>query len=106
MVKRFEVYLINLDERVTDDPRNTRPGVVISPDEMNKFVEHVIIAPMASTNAKFPTRIPVEFLNAERFIILDQIRSVDKERLVKKIGELNKKTAKAVLDLLHELFAE
>ncbi len=106
MVKRFEVYLINLDEQVTDDPRNTRPGVVISPDEMNKFVEHVIIAPMASTNATFPTRIPVEFLNAERFIILDQIRSVDKERLVKKIGEVNKKTAKAVLDLLHELFAE
>ena len=106
MVKRFEVYLINLDEQVTDDPRNTRPGVVISPDEMNKFVDHVIIAPMASTNATFPTRIPVDFLNAKRYIILDQIRSVDKERLVKKIGELNKKTAKAVLDLLQELFAE
>ncbi|MBX3243644.1 MAG: type II toxin-antitoxin system PemK/MazF family toxin [Acidobacteria bacterium] len=106
MVKRFEVYLINLDEQVTDDPRNTRPGVVISPDEMNKFVDHVLIAPIASTNATFPTRIPVEFLNAERFIILDQIRSVDKERLVKKIGDLNKKTAKAVLDLLQELFAE
>lgn len=106
MVKRFEIYLINLDERVTNDPKNTRPGVVVSPDEMNKFTDHVLIAPIASTNAKYPTRVPIEFLNAERYIILDQLRAVDKERLVKKIGEINKSSAVSVVDLLQELFAE
>ncbi len=106
MAKRFEVYLINLDESVTDDPKNSRPGVVISPDEMNRNLDHVIIAPIASTNAKYPTRVSTQFLNAERFIILDQLRTVDRSRLVKKIGEIDPGTRKATLAKLHELFAE
>jgi mRNA interferase MazF len=104
MVKRFEVYLINLDDEPGDDPKNTRPAVVISPDEMNRNLGHVIIAPLASTNARYPTRVPAEFLNAERFLILDQIRSVDKTRLVKKIGEIGKKASNAALERLQEMF--
>jgi mRNA interferase MazF len=106
MVKRFEVYLINLDDEVTDDPKNSRPGVVISPDEMNRNLEHVIIAPLSSTNSNYPTRIPTEFLNAERHVVLDQLRTVDKNRLVKKIDDLDKKTIRATLGLLQEMFAE
>ncbi|HMQ03179.1 MAG TPA: type II toxin-antitoxin system PemK/MazF family toxin [Pyrinomonadaceae bacterium] len=106
MAKRFDVYLINLDEEVTEDPKNTRPGVVISPDEMNRNLDHLIIAPIASTTSKYPTRVTTEFLNAERSIILDQMRTVDRARLVKKIGELDGKTAKAAIDLLAEIFAE
>lgn len=106
MVNRFDVYLINLDERPTKDPKNTRPAVVISPDELNGNVETVIIAPLASTNAKYPTRIEVDFLNAQRFVILDQIRTVDKTRLVKKIGTIDKPAQRPVLERLQELFAE
>jgi len=105
-VKRFEVYLINLDEAVSNDPRNTRPGVVISPDEMNRNLEYGLIAPRASTKARYPTRIPTEFLNEQRFVILDQIRAVDRSRLVKRIGELDAKPAADALDLLSEMFAE
>ena len=88
MVKRFDVFLVNLDSSPSGDAKNTRPGVVISPDEVNRNLDHVLIAPIASTNAKYPTRVAVDFLNSERFVILDQIRTVDKARLVKKIGEI------------------
>ncbi len=106
MAKRFEVYLINLDEEVSDDPKNSRPAVIVSPDELNRNLDHVIIAPIASTNAKYPTRIATEFLNAKRRIVLDQLRTVDSSRLVKKIGEIDKTSADAVLELLQEMFAE
>ncbi len=106
MVNRFDVFLINLDDLVTDDPKNTRPAVVISPDEANRNLGHVTIAPLSATNAKYPTRVPVEFLKAERFIILDQIRTVEKERLVKKIGEIEKASRGAILGVLQEMFAE
>jgi len=105
MVTRFEVYLINLDDEISDDPKNTRPGVVISPDEMNRNLGHALIAPIASTNATYPTRIPTDFLNAQRWIILDQIRAVDHTRFVKKIGVIDKKSADRIIDLLSEMFA-
>ena len=66
----------------------------------------MIIAPIASTNARYPTRVPVEFLNSERFVILDQIRTVDKARLVKKIGEISGPSQQTILDRLTELFAK
>lgn len=106
MVKRFEVFLINLDDKLSDDPKNSRPGVIISPDEMNRHLDNVVIAPLASTKAKYPTRIPTMFLDAERFVILDQIRSIDKERLVKKIGTLDAASQRSTLSLLNEMFAE
>ncbi len=106
MVSRFDVYLINLDERLTADPKNTRPAVVISPDELNRNIDTVIIAPLASTNARYPTRVPVDFLNAERFVVLDQIRAIDKARLVKKIGEIGRSSQTDITSRLQELFAE
>lgn len=106
MVSRFDVYLINLDDRLSGDPRNTRPAVVVSPDELNRNLDSVIIAPLASSNTPYPTRIEVDFLNARRFVILDQIRTVDKDRLVKKIGSLEQPVYRVVLDRLRELFAE
>ena len=106
MVNRFDVFLVNLDASPSGDAKNTRPGVVISPDEMNRNVDHVIIAPLASTNAKYPTRVPVEFLNSERMVILDQIRTVDKDRLVKKIGEIGEASHDSIVERLCELFAK
>lgn len=106
MVNRFDVFLVNLDASPSDDAKNTRPAVVVSPDELNRNVDHVIVAPIASTYAKYPTRVAVEFLNSERFVILDQIRTVDKARLVKKIGEIGEAAQSVVLDRLCELFAK
>ncbi len=106
MVNRFDVYLINLDPDLSNDARNTRPAVVVSPDELNRNIGNVIIAPLSSTKMGYPTRVPVEFLNNERSVVLDQIRAVDKERLVKKIGEIDANAQKRVLDRLQELFAE
>ena len=106
MVNRFDVYLVNLDTEPSKDAKNTRPCVVVSPDEMNHHVENVIIAPLSSAVAKYPTRISVSFLNADRAIVLDQLRTVDKVRLVKKIGEIDKAARKATLDRLQEFFAE
>ena len=106
MVNRFDVYLINLDDRPSDDPKNTRPAVVISPDELNRNVETAIVAPLSATKALYPTRIPVNFLNETRYVILDQIQTVDRDRLVKKIGEIETAAGKDILVKLQELFAE
>ena len=106
MVSRFEVHLVNLDHQISRDPKNTRPCVVISPDEVNRNLTSVIIAPLASTNTEYPTRVPVEFLNGTRHVILDQIRAVDRTRLVKKIGEIDEAFRTSIVERLQELFAE
>ena len=106
MVDRFDVYLVNLDAEPSNDAKNTRPCVVVSPNEMNHNIQNVIIAPLSSVSAKYPTRIRVNFLNNERAIVLDQIRTVDTVRLVKKIGEIDKAAQKATLERLQEFFAE
>jgi len=106
MVNRFDVHLVNLDAEPTGNAKNTRPCVVISPDEMNRNVAHVIIAPLSSVSTGYPTRITTNFLNSERAIVLDQIRTVDVVRLVKKIGEIDREAQKAVLDRLQEMFTD
>ena len=106
MVNRFDVYLVNLDTEPTKNAKNTRPCVVISPDEMNHNLRNVIVAPLSTSIAKYPTRIGVNFLNGERAVVLDQIRSVDKLRLVKKVGEIETFSQRAVMDRLQEFFAE
>ena len=106
MVARFDIYLLNLDERVGKEAKNTRPCVIVSPDEMNRNLGSVIIAPVSSSAVKYPTRLPVSILNSERLIVLDQVRTVDKDRLVKKIGAIEKNSQKELLDRLQEMFAE
>lgn len=106
MVKRFDIYLVNLDDEVSKDAKNTRPCVVLSPDEMNDNVPHVVIAPISSGAAAYPTRIPVDLLNSKRYIVLDQLYTVEADRLVKKIGELDPAIRKITLNTLQEFFAE
>lgn len=105
MVDRFDVYLVNLDAEPSNNAKNTRPCVVVSPNEMNHNIQNVIIAPLSSVGTNYPTRIPVNFLNNERAIVLDQIRTVDNIRLVKKIGEIDKNERDGILKCLAELFA-
>ena len=106
VVQRFDVFLINLDPTIGSEIQKTRPCVVISPDEMNKYIATVIIAPMTTKGQSYPTRVPCQFQGKDGQIVLDRIRTVDKTRLVKRLGEISSDEQKAVLDTLAEMFAE
>ena len=106
VVKRFEVYLVNLDPTVGSEIKKTRPCLIISPDEMNRHISTVIIAPMTTKGRNYPTRVSCKFQGKGGQVVLDQLRTVDKRRLVKKLGRIDKKTQQSVLLMLAELFAE
>jgi len=103
-VKRFEVYLINLDPSVGHEIKKMGPCLIVSPDEMNKHIKTVIIAPMTTKGRKYPTRINCRFKGKSGQIVLDQIRTVDKIRLTKKLGIINLDTQKKVASVLSEMF--
>ena len=105
VVKRFEVYLVNLDPTVGREIQKTRPCLVISPDEMNRAIATVIIAPMTTKGQPYPTRIPCQFQGQAGLVVLDQLRTVDKSRLVKRLGRVNPAVQAATLSKLAELFA-
>mgnify|MGYP001571175472 FL=1 len=106
VAKRFEVYLINLDPTVGREIKKTRPCLVISPDEMNTYIMTIIVASMTTQGRPYPTRVSCKFQGKDGQIVLDQIRTVDKTRLVKKLGTISAATQKAVLAVLVEMFAE
>ena len=105
VVDRFDVYLVNLDPTVGSEIRKTRPCLIISPDEMNRHIRTVIIAPMTSTSKDYPTRVPCVFKKKHGHVVLDQIRTIDKERLVKKIGTIDEKVQLEVSSVLQRMFA-
>ena len=106
VVKRFDVFLVNLDPTVGSEIQKTRPCVVISPDEMNRYIATVIIAPMTTKGKQYPTRVVCQFQGKKGQIVLDQIRTVDKNRLVKKLGQISKDEQKILLATLAEMFTE
>ena len=106
VAKRFEVYLVNLDPVIGHEIRKTRPCLVISPDEMNAHISTVIVAPMTTRGRDYPTRVNCRFEGKDGQIVLDQIRTVDKVRLVKKLGKISREAQKKTLAILQELFAE
>ncbi len=85
-VERFDVYLVGLDPTKGSEIRKTRPCLIISPNEMNRYIRTVIVAPMTSTVKNYPTRVTTTFQKKQSQIVLDQIRTVDKQRLIKKLG--------------------
>ncbi|MEO6543124.1 MAG: type II toxin-antitoxin system PemK/MazF family toxin [Nitrospiraceae bacterium] len=105
VVARFEVFLVRLDPTEGREIRKTRPCLIISPDEMNHHIDTVIVAPMTTKGRPYPTRVPVRFKRKSGQIVLDQIRTVDKARLVKRVGKIDATTRAQVLALLAELFA-
>jgi len=106
VVKRFDVYLVNLDPTVGHEIRKARPCLVISPDEMNRYVATIIVAPMTTKGREYPTRVSCAFQGKEGQVVLDQIRTVDKARLVQKLGKVGKNTQEEVLSILAEMFAK
>lgn len=105
VVRRFEVYLVSLDPAIGREIRKNRPCLVISPDEMNRYVATVIVAPMTTKGRDYPTRVNCSFNGKDGQVVLDQIRTVDKSRLAHKLGEIDPKTKAEVLSVVAEMFA-
>lgn len=105
VVSRFEVFLVRLDPTEGHEIRKTRPCLVISPDEMNHHSGTVIVAPMTTAGRDYPTRVPIQFRRKKGQIVLDQIRTIDKSRLLKKLGKIDEISAGKVLNVLGEMFA-
>lgn len=103
-MKRFEVYLASLDPTVGREIKKTRPCLIISPDEMNASLGTVLVAPMTTGGFKAPTRVPITFRSKQGLVVLDQVRALDKTRLIKKAGHVSPATGQAVLAILQEMF--
>jgi mRNA interferase MazF len=103
-VNRFDIFLVALDPALGHEIKKTRPCSVISPDEMNHCIGTVIIAPMTSKGRGYPTRVECTFQGVAGQVVLDQIRTVDKTRLVKKLGRLSPLAANRILDIMSEMF--
>lgn len=106
IIERFDVFLISLDSTQGHEINKTRPCLVISPNEINHNLKTIIIAPMTTKGLEYPTRIPVNFSGKQGKIVLDQMRTVDRSRLVKRLGSVTVDEAKAVLSVLQKLFAD
>jgi len=106
VISRFDIFLVSLDPVIGHEVRKTRPCVIISPDEMNHHIGTVIIAPMTTKRRDYPTRIPLTFKRKKGQIVLDQIRTIDKTRLVKRLGKLDKNVSAQLLEVLQEMFME
>jgi len=102
---RFEVYLINLDPTLRGEIKKSRPCLIISPDEMNNYIATVIVAPMTTKGRDYPTRVKCQFDGKSGQIVLDQIRTVDKIRLIKKLGEINDSISEEVLSVLQDMLS-
>ncbi len=105
VVNRFDVYLINLDPSVGSEIQKTRPCLIISPDEMNRYIRTVIVAPLTTAGTNYPTRVSCKFKKKKGQIVLDQIRTIDKTRLIKKLGSIDPETQLEVISVLQRLFA-
>jgi len=106
VVKRFEIFLVALDPTIGSEIKKTRPCVIISPDEMNENINTIIIAPLTSTRKSYPTRIDIKFKNIKGQVALDQIRTIDKGRLIKKIGNISKNVEDKICSILVEMFSK
>jgi mRNA interferase MazF len=105
-MKRFEVYLVALDPTLGSEIRKTRPCVIVSPDEMNRHLGTVIIAPMTTKSRTYPTRVTCRFQGKTGQVILDQLRAVDKVRLVRRLGRIAPSVQRTVFEVLSEMFAK
>lgn len=105
-VKQYHAYLVNLDPTIGHEIKKTRPCLVISPDEMNRHVQTVIIAPMTTKSHQYPSRIPLKFAGKNAWIVLDQIRTVDRIRLVKELGKLDVKHVRKAKNIIREMLVD
>src|SRR5210317_531133 len=104
VIGRFDVCLVNLDPTLGSEIKKTRPCLIISPDEMNRHIRTVIVAPMTTAGKEYPTRISCTFKKKKGQIVTDQIRTIDKSRLIKRLGAIDPNTQLEVIAVLQRLF--
>jgi mRNA interferase MazF len=105
-LKQYQIVLVNLDPTIGSEMKKTRPCVIISPNEMNKFLNTIVIAPMTSSSKNYPTRVEINHDKKKGWIVLDQIRTVDRQRIIKVLGNLTEKEFKKVKEVLRETFVD
>jgi mRNA interferase MazF len=105
-LKQYQIVLVNLDPTVGSEIKKTRPCVIVSPDEMNKYLRTIIVAPMTTTSRKYPTRIEVKRKNKTGWIVIDQIRTIDKQRVVKILDNLSNKEVIETKSIIKETFVD
>ena len=103
---QYEIVLVNLDPTIGSEMQKTRPAVILSPNEMNKYLNTVVIAPMTSSLKSYPTRVEVNHNKTKGWIVLDQIRTIDRQRITKKLDKLTDKDIKKVKNILKETFVD
>ena len=106
VINQYEIYLINLDPTIGHEIKKSRPCVIISPNEINHNIENVIIAPMTTAGKDYPSRVKLKFKGKEGWIVLDQIRTVDKIRLIKKLGNIEINTIRKVKKIIKEMLVD
>jgi len=106
VIDQYHIILVNLDPTIGSEIKKTRPCVVISPNEMNKYLQTIVIAPMTTSSKKYPTRVEVKHDNKIGWIVLDQIRTIDRQRIIKQLGRLSKPEIKEVKSILKETFID
>jgi mRNA interferase MazF len=105
VISRFDIWLVNLDPTEGSEIKKKRPCLIISPDEMNRHINTVIIAPMTTKGNPYPTRVHINFQGKQGKIVLDQIRTIDKSRLVSRLGTIKENQREKVISVLQEIFA-
>ena len=105
-LKQYQIILVNLDPTIGSEMQKTRPCVVISPNEMNKYLNTIVVAPMTSSSKKYPTRVEINHDKKKGWIVLDQIRTVDRKRVIRVLGNLTEKEFKKVKEVLRETFVD
>ena len=103
---QYDIVLVNLDPTIGSEMQKTRPAVILSPNEMNKYLNTVVIAPMTSSSKSYPTRVEVNHNKTKGWIVLDQIRTIDRQRITKKLDKLTDKDIKKVKNILKETFVD
>lgn len=105
-LNQYEIVLVNLDPTIGSEIKKTRPCIIVSPDEMNKYLRTIVIAPMTTTSKKYPTRIEIEHDDKTGWIAIDQIRTIDKRRIIKTLGKLSQPEIKAIKSIIRETYVD
>jgi len=105
-LNQYQIVLVNLDPTIGSEIKKTRPCLIVSPDEMNKYLRTIVVAPMTTKSRKYPTRIEVKHDKETGWIVLDQIRTIDKQRVIKVLGSVSKTEIKKVKAIIKETFVD
>lgn len=105
-LKQYEIVLVNLDPTIGSEMKKTRPCVIVSPDEMNKYLQTIVVAPMTSTSKHYPTRVEIKHNKTKGWVVIDQIRTIDRKRVIKILGKLTEKEIYKVKETIQETYVD